>query len=119
MTTKAEYEELLQGRDSVTNAIINHLVLCGWEGDRIIKNVAQKRYAPNMATIRVKLDSCNRLYSLEGEYISEGQNVLSIYGCYVKADTPKTEIISAVAEYLRGIEVAISNSYAVRLLANA
>jgi len=49
MTTRQELENLLQGRDAVANAVIDHLLANGWEGDRILKNLATKTIPPALS----------------------------------------------------------------------
>jgi hypothetical protein len=116
MTTKAQREVLLQGKDPVANAIIAHLVAQGWSNDYILKNVASKKYLPHTAVVRVELDSENEMYYVHGEYTSCGQNVLSIYTAYIKAACTPEQRKAAMEKFLLDVEKAINNSFAVRHL---
>lgn len=116
MTTRAERECVLQGKDPVVNTVIAHLSVKGWSGDRILKNVAGKVYSPNRALVRVEYDSENQQYWVTGEYISQGENVLS--GCFacIKAAFSPAEIAVAMDCFLNDAETRISQSFAVRYL---
>lgn len=116
MTTRAEREPLLQGRDLIANAVIGYLLARGWSGDHILKNVAQKVYSPNRALVRVELDSENQQYWVTGEYVSMGENVLS--GCFacIKATTSLDEIGAGMDRFIQEAEIRIGRSFAVRFL---
>lgn len=116
MTTRQELENLLQGRDAIANAVIDHLLANGWESDRILKNLATKRYPPHSAAIRVTFDSEYRQYWVKGEYVSKGENVLGTCFACIEATSSKDEIASAVDAFLRAAEACIKQSFAVRFL---
>lgn len=115
MTTKAEREPLLQGRDPVANAAIGFLMAHGWSGDRIIKNVATKRYGPNQAEVWVELDSTNRQYHVTGKYVSAGENALSGI-LVIPGNATPSEVEHLMAAYLVKAEDGIANSFAGRFL---
>lgn len=118
MTTKDERERVLQGQDTIANAIIGYFLAKEWSGDRILKNIAEKEYSPNRAVVRVEYDSENRQYWVSGEYVSKGENVLS--GCFacIKATFSPEEIAAGMDRFLKEAETRISQSFAVRFLGN-
>ena len=118
MTTKDERERVLQGQDTIANAIIGYFLAKEWSGDRILKNIAEKEYSPNRAVVRVEYDSENRQYWVSGEYVSKGENVLS--GCFacIKTTCSPEEIAAGMDRFLNEAETRISQSFAVRFLGN-
>lgn len=116
MTTKAELEVLLQGKDEMTNQIIEFFISRGWAGDRIIKNIATKTYHPNSAVVRVMLDSVNGLYTVSPEYVSCGVNVLQFLSLYIRASTDSAQLKSMLEKQFERIEKEINGSFAVRFL---
>lgn len=116
MTTREEREVLLQGQDPIANLLISCLLREGWQVDRILKNSLSKEYLPHTAVIRVELDSENRMYQLNGEYTSEGRNVLAGYSAYIKADLSLAATVEAMASFIEGTERGINESFAVRFL---
>jgi hypothetical protein len=118
MTTKAELEVLLQGKDEMNNQIIEFFISRGWAGDRIIKNIATKTYHPNSAVVRVMLDSVNGLYRVSPEYVSCGENVLRFLDVYIRSSTDCTQLQSILEKQYERIEKEINCSFAVRFLGN-
>lgn len=117
MTTKAELEVLLQGKDEMTNQIIGFFISRGWAGDKIIKNIATKTYHPNSATVRVMLDSVNGIYTVAPTYVSCGENVLRFLVLYVRASTTdSSQLRSMLEKQYEKIEREINGSFAVRFL---
>lgn len=116
MTTRAEYEPILQGKDAVTNVIIAHFCEQGWQCDDILKNVATKIYSPHRALVRVTFDSDNQQYWVNGEYESKGENVLAIRFACIKKTFSQAEIVDALEAFIIEVESSINQSYAVRFL---
>lgn len=116
MTTKAERERVLQGQDPIAASIIGYLLEKGWSVDRILKNIAQKKYPPHHATIRVEFESEYMRYWVRGEYYSMGGNVLSACYSIIKAAFSVEEIAVAMDRFINDVEREINQSFAVRFL---
>lgn len=119
MTTKAQRERTLQGQDPMVNLIVGYLLASGWEGDRILKNVASKEYSPNRAVVRVELDAQNKQYWVTGEYTSAGVNVLGTGLICIRATALPEQVASSMAAFVQDAELRISQSFAVRFLGDA
>lgn len=116
MSKKEALERVLQGQDPFAKAIIDHLLAQGWNGDRILKNIALKVYSPHEAVIRVTPDPEYPQYWVKGEYHSKGENVLSTcYACIQAAASP-AEVTAAMDRFLEEAEREINQSFAVRFL---
>lgn len=118
MTTRDERERVLQGHDSIANAVIAHLLANGWSGDRILKNIAYKEYSPHRALVRVEYDSDNQQYWVTGDYVSKGENVLSVCFAHIPATFSSEQIAAAMDCFLKEAETRINESFAVRFLGN-
>ena len=93
MTTKAEREILLQGKDEVANLAMATLAERGWAIDCRLKNVATRTYGPNGASIRIELDSEFERYWLHAHYWTEGSNILeAITGSLLSLQTSFDDI---------------------------
>lgn len=116
MGTKQQREPLLQGRDTVVNAVVAYLVAQGWSDDRILRNTARKKYSPHWATIRVERDFESGEYWARGEYVSEGRNVLGTRYACIRPNASTEEIATAMAKFIEKAEDEINQSFAVRFL---
>lgn len=116
MTTKAERERVLQGQVPIAASIIGYLLEKGWSVDRILKNIAQKKYPPHHATIRVEFESEYMRYWVRGEYRSMGRNILSTCIACIKAASSLAEIAAAMDCFLNDVEQEVNQSFAVRFL---
>lgn len=119
MTWKEERERLLQGLDPKANAVMAHLAAQGWAVDRILKNVAQKEYLPHRATVRVEFDREYQHYWVNGEYVSEGNNVLAGCFAFIKESFSPEQTKEALDAFLADAERSINQSFAVRFLGPA
>lgn len=118
MTTKAEREILLQGKDEVANLAMATLAERGWAIERRLKNVATRTYGPNGASIRIELDSEFQRYWLHANYWTEGSNILEATIDFFPAGMSADYQASKVIDYLAQVEKKINGSFAMRFCAN-
>lgn len=116
MTTKAERERVLQGQDPVAASIIGYLLEKGWSVDRILKNIAQKKYPPHHATIRVEFESEYMRYWVRGEYRSMGRNILSTCIACIKAASSLAEISAAMECFLNDADNKSKSEFCCQIL---
>lgn len=109
--------------ERIQSAVIDRFVVVHqWKSDWLVKNVATKMYetatAPHRALVRLTYDAECQRYWLKGEYESEGRNVLSTVFIFFSENAERDVIDQAVDDFLQEAEAAISNTYAVRLMAH-
>lgn len=104
----------------VQSVAVEAFTRAGWKGDRLLPHVLNKVYAtavgPKEATVRAYLGQASDLVWLNGQYWSEGRNVLATCHAFIPSTADEVEIISKVETFLADVELAISGTYAVRLL---
>jgi hypothetical protein len=68
------------------------------------------------ASVRVYMSSESPMLILQGEYFSEGGNVLATDFLWIKASSTCAEVEALVAKWVAAAEKSIGSSYAARLL---
>jgi len=105
----------------IKKVVMQRLVsLHGWTQDSLLDFAATKQYPTavgmKQASVRIRKDSTEPQYWLNGEYQSEGNNALAAcVGC-IRADLQIEEVEALVDTFAAKADKTVSETYAARLL---